>query len=140
MKGRGIMPASTTAQNPRPITVEHIQDANHVVHGVHGLASVNGDTHAYLTFTWTAALPDLVRIHVINPATGATSLLYIHRDLLRDGGKPRKIKVDFAGDIAFIEVNGDIDGDDQVAWLALNRQWLTRFVDITFAISEGARS
>jgi hypothetical protein len=131
---------TTAAPNPRPITVDHIQDANHVVHGVYGLASVNGDAHAYLTFTWTVALPILVSIHVINPATGATSLIYIHRDLLRDGGKPRKIKVDFAGAIAFIEINGDINGDERVAWLALNRRWLAQFIDATYAITEGTQS
>lgn len=129
------MSVSTTAPTPRPITVEHIDDTHHVVHGVYGLASVNARTQAYLTFTWTVALPATVLIHVTNPETGAATLTYVHRDLLRTGGKPRNVKVDFAGDLAFIEFTGE----KAMAWFVLNRQWLADFVATTDQITEGAQ-
>lgn len=130
------MPVPTTAPNPRPITVDHIDNTQHVVHGVYGLASVNGCTQTYLAFTWTAALPDTILIHVTNPGTGATTLTYLHRDLLRTGGKPRNVKVDFAGQLAFIEFTSD----QTVAWFALNRQWLAEYIATTDQITEGAHS
>lgn len=127
-----VTPAAISTE--RPITIANGDHACHIVHGVYGSVSVNARRHAHATFTWAEALPNTVRLDFMNAETGTELSLYINRDLLRHGGKPHNVKVDYAGNLVFIEVSGP----DSASWVAFDNPWFEQFLETTYAITDRA--
>jgi hypothetical protein len=123
--------ADTHPDGTRSISVAHVAGGRHIVHGVYGFVPVNGYLDNYLTVTWAEAQPIAVVFTLTNPVTGASTQLYLHRGLLVEGGKPANVKVDFAGDITFIEITSA----ERITWIGLNRRWLADFLAATHSIA-----
>lgn len=111
----------------RPINIEHVGRDQHVVHGVYGLVLVNGRQPCHLTLTWTGARPYTVHFTLTDPASGENRDLHFSRSLLRDGGAQGPVKVDAAGSITFLVV----DGTTRMTWAALNQRWLVDYIAAT---------
>jgi hypothetical protein len=120
-------PRVEACTGPRPIRTDHIDENQHVVHGVYGLALRNGIRHNHLTFTWTAVRPYTLQMTATDPATGEPDSWFLTRSLARSGGKHQAVKVDPAGEFTFIEFTFT----NKVTWWAINREWLATLVAIT---------
>lgn len=125
------MTASTDRRTgTRPIHVDHIDGQHHIVHGVYGVVAISGSHYSHLTLTWTAARPYLVDIAITSPANGDTAHWYIHRDLLRTGGRNGNVRVDHAGQVTFLVISGE----RRQPWISLNRDWIGDLVSHADAI------
>ncbi|MFD9965068.1 hypothetical protein [Amycolatopsis sp. NPDC058986] len=121
----------------RPIRVDHIDQDRHVVHGTYGIVAVNTGQkliHYHLTLTWSSLEPSFVRIDLTDPANNWPTFWAMHHDLLRDGGRHDKHRVDHLSQQTHLIQTGNPH-----MWLGLNRTWVQEFTDKTEQVIRALR-